>query len=199
MSNTKSVAVARLLKNVSKSILYAKDSKIPLIDDHKLHKEVDEYIDANKKFKEAKVALEIAEKPIIKESKDWYKTVSGKENSVRYAGNSSAVLPASAVLVTYKDAFSKINSSVVEELKAKLKNKFDYFFKEKRTIKLKEEATGDDTIDFLLSTLGETKFVEIFDVDISTVVVKNMDAKQFELTESIRGLIKQHKPALRVS
>jgi len=192
MSNSKNSksSVADLLNKVAKTTDDKKKSKVPIIDDPNFRTEVDEYISKNRDFKNAKVALELAETSVIEKGSAWYAEQKGVLNSVKFAGTEGAVL------VTYKDVFSKVND-IAEDLKGKLKNKFDDFFQEKRTIKLKE--TSDDTIDFLLKTLGEEKFIEIFEVSIDTVAVSEMDQKQFELPVAVREMLNQSKPALRVS
>jgi hypothetical protein len=187
--NSKS-SVADLLKSVAKTTDDKKKSKVPIVDDPSFHTEIDEYITKNRDFKNAKVALELAETSVIEKGSAWYAEQKGVLNSVKYAGTEGAVL------VTYKDVFSKVND-IAEDLKGKLKNKFDDYFQEKRTIKLKE--TSDDTIDFLLKALGEEKFIEIFEVSIDTVAVSEMDQKQFELPVAVREMLSQAKASLRVS
>lgn len=181
-----------LLNSVAKTN-DTKKSKIPLINEPEMHESVNDYISANRELKDAKVKLEIAEKTVIEAGDNWYKKQSGELNSVKFAGTEGAVL------VTYKDAFVKITKDIADELKLRLKEKFDNFFREKRVIKLKDSATGNDTIEFLVKTLGQEKFIELFDVEINTVAVEDMDKKQFELNESVRSLISQYKPSLRVS
>ena len=145
-----------------------------------------------KDFKNAKVAMEIAEEAITLKSKVWYADQKGERNSVKFMGTLGTVL------VTYKDAFLKISAEISQQLKSILGNKFENFFKEKRIIKLKETATDDQTITLLLNKLGEEKFLEIFDIEIVTVTNEDMDRKQFQLPEDARNLINQFKASLRV-
>lgn len=187
-----SSAVSDLLNKVAKTT-ETKKSKVPLINDETFHSEVDTYISKNREYKDAKVAMEVAEQSIVDRGYAWYEGQKGELNSVKFAGTDGAVL------VTYKDSFIKIGQDIADELKLKLKDKFNNFFREKRVIKLKETATDDATIDFLLNTLGEAKFIEIFDVEVATVTVPDMDKKQFDLSSSVKSLISQYKPALRVS
>jgi len=187
-----SSAVTNLLNKVAQTT-ETKKSKVPLINDETFYSEVDAYVTANRSFKDAKVAMEVAEQAIINKGFAWYEGQKGELNSIKYAGTEGAVL------VTFKDSFVKIGQEIADEIRLKLKDKFNNFFREKRTISLKESATGDETIDFLLNTLGEAKFVEIFDVKIETVTVPDMDKKQFELPGAVKSLISQYKPALRVS
>lgn len=191
MSKQNSNSVADLLNKVAKKTDSTKKSKVPIIDDSNFHSEVNDFVIKNREFKNAKTAMELAGEAIMARGSEWYTEQKGNLNSVKYAGTEGNVL------VTYKDSFSKITPEIAEDLKKTLKGKFDDYFQEKRTIALKE--TNDDAIDYLLKTLGEEKFVEIFEVKIDTVVVPDMDKKQFELPDSARSLISQFKPALRAS
>ena len=166
-------------------------SKIEVINDSSFHTEVDDYIDKNRAFKNAKVSMEVAEQAILEKSGEWYSNQKGEANSVKFAGNNGTIT------ATYKDAFLKINEEISNELKDDLGNTFDVYFEEKRNIKLNK--TDDETIELLMKTLGETKFLEIFDIEVSTITVSEMDRKQFELPESSRNLIKQYKAAMKVS
>ncbi|GJQ43856.1 MAG: hypothetical protein JETCAE03_33540 [Ignavibacteriaceae bacterium] len=189
----KTISAEDLLGKIAKTTKESK-SKVQLLSEDSIKDAVDNFIEKTRQYKDMKAELELLEQEISVKSNEWYANQKGEANSVKYAGGNGG-----AVLVTYKDAFSKISKEVSDEIEKKMKDKFDNFFKEKRTIQLKETATDNDTIDFLLQALGETKFVEIFDVEVATVPVDGMDKKQFELPAEVRGLIKQFKPAFRVS
>lgn len=173
-------------------------SKIPIIDDKNLYEAVDLYIKKNQALKNAKTELELSEQPLIAFGKSWYNNLKGTSNSVKYIGESGSIL------ITFKDAFTKISKEVADQLKSILKNKFNNYFKEKRTIAIKASITEDDKnyvkiIEFLLEKLGEEKFLEIFDVELVTVPIEDFDKKQFEVSEDVRNLVQQYKPALRIS
>ncbi|HBD95354.1 MAG TPA: hypothetical protein DC057_14395 [Spirochaetia bacterium] len=197
MKKTNTQKSSKILTNLieksrQNSVSLPSKSKIPIIDNKIYYKDVDDYIAKNKDFKNAKVAMEIAEEAITLKSKVWYADQKGERNSVKFMGTLGTVL------VTYKDAFLKISAEISQQLKSILGNKFENFFKEKRIIKLKETATDDQTITLLLNKLGEEKFLEIFDIEIVTVTNEDMDRKQFQLPEDARNLINQFKASLRV-
>ena len=196
MKKTNTQKSSKILTNLieksrQNSVSLPSKSKIPIIDNKIYYKDVDDYIAKNKDFKNAKVAMEIAEEAITLKSKVWYADQKGERTSVKFMGTLGTVL------VTYKDAFLKISAEISQQLKSILGNKFENFFKEKRIIKLKETATDDQTITLLLNKLGEEKFLEIFDIEIVTVTNEDMDRKQFQLPEDARNLINQFKASLR--
>jgi hypothetical protein len=183
--------LAQMIGSPTSTVNTAK-SKMPIIDNDKLYVEVDNYIKKNEEFKDAKVELELAEISILETGKEWYSDIRGEMKSVKLRGTKKSIV------VTFKDAFSKIPSEVAENLKTILGSKFSDFFKTKRTITIKETAPEKDILE-LINTIGEEKFLSIFNIELTTVPVDNLDKKQFELPVAAKDLINQYKPALRVS
>ena len=67
-------------------------------------------------------------------------------------------------------------------------------FDEVRTLTLKK--TDDDSIRFLLETLGPDVFQEFFDVRMEIKPKEGFDQRQFDLPESVRALARQAKPSV---
>lgn len=100
------------------------------------------------------------------------------------------------VQVSFKDSFSDVPIEKKDLLRKKLGEKFDHFFEEKRKLSLKD--AGDETIKFLMGKLGQEKFFELFNVEVSLTCRPEMDRKQFDLSPEVRMAIKQNKPSVKV-
>jgi hypothetical protein len=98
------------------------------------------------------------------------------------------------VQVSYKDMFSDLPIECKADLQARLREKYDQYFEEKRVLTLAD--TSDSTIQLLVSKLGPEEFKKIFAIKVTVAAKADMDRYQFDLPEEIRP--KQSKPSLKI-
>jgi hypothetical protein len=111
--------------------------------------------------------------------------------SFNFAGENSP-----GVQVVFADKFSEVPATEEKSLRLVLGAKFDEYFEESRSLALSK--TDDATIALLLEKLGEETFLDIFNIKIAVKTKKDMDRKQFDLSEEVRSKIKQAKPGVKV-
>jgi hypothetical protein len=132
-----------------------------------------------------------------------------QQDTAARAGNYSKSfrVPGNTGALTYvtSDRFSAPKNAVIEQLKQLIgMAKFDEWFEPKRTIKLKPEATTDQTfIQKLVKVTADAGMAlgDAFEVTDTWATKEGLDEKQFELSpaklEEFRTLCRQAKPALK--
>jgi hypothetical protein len=133
-----------------------------------------------------------------------------QQDTAARAGNysKSFKVPGNTGALTYvtSDRFSAPkDAAVIEQLKQLIGTvRFDEWFESKRTIKLKPEATTDQTfIQKLVKVVADAgmSLGDAFEVTDTLVTKDGLDEKQFKLAptklEEFRTLCRQAKPALK--
>lgn len=184
--------VAALLKANKKDTAVSKGtSKVPSISPDSLH---DAVYTAYTTFRDAEAAFRAVEAELLAKVDGIY-----AENAKHGVFSKSFNLPGfetPGVQVTYQDRFSAIPSENEETLKIMLGDKYNEFFDEKRELSLSD--TSDSTVELLMKKLGEDLFLRLFNIRLTISAKKDMDRKQFSLSDDARSFIKQFKASVKL-
>ncbi|MFA5999989.1 MAG: hypothetical protein WC783_03370 [Candidatus Paceibacterota bacterium] len=107
------------------------------------------------------------------------------------------------ILITFKNAYSKIAKSAEKSLRAVFGTNYESFFKKDFEIKVKDAMKSDKAINELIEMIGKENFLKYFDVE-STIkpTSKFHEEKMFDLTEvekeNIAEIVKPYAPSCKV-
>lgn len=175
----------------AQAVTTTKRSEIPSVEAHS--RLSDEVYRLKEAAQDAEAAFRVKEAELIDEVQVEYESRAVAGDFVKSLDIEGSKTP--GVQVTFADKFSAFEMAAKPELQ-NLDPEFDKHFEEKREISLKE--TDDETIQKLISKLGEKMFSDLFQVKLSIVAKSGMDLAQFSLKPELRGMLKQQKPAVKL-
>lgn len=143
--------------------------------------------------KDAKSQFDVLEKQLIDQVRISYQDFAEDGKFSKTFDVSGTDYP--GVQLSFKDAWIEIPIEKEKGLKQKLGPEYDQYFEQKRELSLRD--TSDKTIGYLMETLGEEKFYELFQIKVSIGCKPDMDRKQFKLPLEVQMALVQHKPALK--
>jgi hypothetical protein len=167
-----------------------KKSKVPVVAGY--GPGVDELVRRKHAFKQAETELAMAETEFLPTARRLYEERARQGNfskSLNFAGEKTA-----GARVAFSDRFTAMPVEAKPALVEALGERYDVLFDEARALTLRK--TDDDSIRFLLQRLGPDVFQEFFEVKVAIKPKDGFDQRQFELPESVRGLVTQFKPSV---
>jgi hypothetical protein len=168
----------------------AKKSKVPVVPG--FEEVADEVATAKRRLKQAETEAAMAEERLLQDARQIYAARAKAGNfskSLNFAGKQTG-----GVRVSFTDRFSALPIETKDTLVELLGERYAVMFDEARTLTVKK--TDDDSIRFLLETLGPETFQQFFDVKIEIKPKEGFDQRQFDLPESVRSLARQAKPSV---
>ena len=190
MSTAKKLDISDLLKENAKP---KEKSKAQTVTDTGLGRLADKVYKSYQEFKDAEASFRAVEGEMLVKTDPIYQE-NAKANQFSKSLNIDGQ-ETPGIQVSYQDRFSPVGSEGETELKELLGNKFDSYFDEKRTLKVAD--TSDQAVEFLIGKLGKETFLKYFEIEVSCVAKKDMDRRQFELSEHERAFLKQYKASVK--
>jgi hypothetical protein len=140
-----------------------KSSSKPVLEDESLHKNIDDFLGAKKKQKEAKAEIARAEGAIIsaaEKARVEHCTRTGK-----YESSHKVQASTGTVTVKFPNRYSKIPSGDEESLREIYDDDYDTYFREKTDVTMTEAAMNDEKfIEDMMEQLGEETFERYFEI-----------------------------------
>lgn len=184
--------VGKILNSLSNKSSKKGDSSVPVINNPHIAPKVDTVVKLKQASKDAEALFRLEESFLIEEAKKWYEKNRGSQKSIRFMGKKSSAM------IVFANKFSSIDFSERGSLQKIVGKDYNKYFEEVRYLSLKEEATDDKSIKFLLETLGKKKFAEMFDVCQEIRPTEDMERLQFSLPAKAKEYIVQSKPSLKI-
>jgi len=164
-------------------------------------KALDAFHEAYDKVKEAEAELSIAQLDLLEKVEPSYleQLKTKYVNSVRVTDGNTELT------VSWKDAYSKIPTEQLDEIKSIVGNKTDSFFRETNDIKVKPEAATDpDVLEKLINAVGAENFRRWFDVNQSIKPTREFTERRYmeldkKTNEALAPLVKQYAPSIKLS
>lgn len=145
-------------------------------------------------FKDAEANYRTVESTLVEQVRKHYEEFAGEGNFSKTFDVEGTDTP--GVQVSFKDNFCDIDVEKEDLLHKKLGQKFDQYFQQVREMELKD--TSDATVHFLMEKLGQEKFLELFAIKMHISCKPDFDRRQWELSQEIRLVVRQHKPAVKI-
>jgi hypothetical protein len=168
----------------------AKKSKVPVVPG--FEEVADEVAEKKRRLKQAETEAAMAEEQLLGDARQIYADRAKAGNftkSLNFAGKQTG-----GVRVSFTDRFSALPIEAKESLIESLGDRYSLIFDEVRMLTVKK--TDDDSIRFLLETLGPEVFQQFFEVRVEIKPKEGFDQRQFDLPDSVRSLARQAKPSV---
>ena len=184
--------VSSLLAGMSRSPDKKGKSKTPVVAGHEAAADAANL--AKQQFKQAETEKEMADEAIIEVARREYETRTrggGFTKAISFPGATTPGVQVS-FMDKWRDLPIDLKPAIVGEVGPE---KFSMLFEEHRRLTLKK--TDDETIRFLLDTLGGDVFQDIFEIAVVLHPRSGFDQRQFELSDHVRQLAGQYKPSVK--
>jgi len=164
-------------------------------------KTLDAYRVAYDALKEAEADLSIAQNELLEKVEPAY----FDQLKTKYVNSARVTDGGNEVTVSWKDAYSKIPTEQMEEIKKILGDKTNAFFKEVNDIKVKPEAATDpDVLEKLINAVGAENFRRWFDVNQAVKPNREFTERRYmeldkKTNEALNPLVKQYAPSIKIT